>query len=90
MRVEADEFGWLLGWGLGYTITDNATIHLRSSGGSAASGAVVMQEILATYWFTPYIGLSGGYRTGEYFNEFVLAGFDIKWRGPAAGLMVAF
>lgn len=90
MTVTADEFGWLLGWGLGYAITDNATIHVRSSGGSAATGAIATQEVLATYWFTPNIGLSGGYRTGDYFNEFVLAGFSFKWRGPTAGLVAAF
>jgi hypothetical protein len=90
ITVDADEFGFLMGIGFGYALTDNATVHVRSVGATAASGAIGMQEILATYWFTPHIGLSGGYRTGEFFNEILVVGFDIKWRGPTAGLVMAF
>jgi hypothetical protein len=90
MDITADEGGFLMGFGIGYAFTENATVHMRSSAGSTTAGALAMREILATYWFTPRLGLSAGYRSWEYFNEIGIVGFDFHWRGPAAGLVVAF
>ena len=85
-----DETGLYIGFGAGYAFTDRATVHMRSTAGTLASGAVAMQEVLATYWFTRHVGLSGGYRSWQYANELIIVGYDFRWRGPAAGLVVAF
>lgn len=91
VRSKLSQMGLLLGLGVGWKITDRATLDFRwlPLVGTPDSNIKVVDST-ATYWLMDHAGVSAGYRRWHYEEEPAGSKIDLFWEGYSAGLVFSY